>query len=104
MAMCRPREIGAFGKPPRQPLEREQLRTLKHLSATLRYAFLLMDAQASDCLGSNPSRLRANSQVTALGAERTSTSRALKFCKAPKPAVCSTGVITAGSTPISDRN
>src|SRR5260370_40797301 len=68
MAMCRPREIKAFGKPPRQPLEREQLRTLKHLSATLRYAFFLMDAQASDCLGSNPSRLRANSQLTALGA------------------------------------
>src|SRR5947208_15607173 len=70
MAMCRSREIETFGKPPRQPLEREQLRTLKHLSATLRYAFLLMDAQASDCLGANPSRLRANSQVTALGAER----------------------------------
>src|ERR1700704_813747 len=71
MVMCRPREIEAFGKPPRQPLEREQLRTLKHLSATLRYAFLLMDAQASDCLGSNPSRLRANSQVTALGAKQS---------------------------------
>jgi hypothetical protein len=28
----------------------------------------LMDAQASDCLGSNPNRLRANSQVTALSA------------------------------------
>jgi hypothetical protein len=65
MAMCRPREIETFGKPPRQPLEREQLRTLKHLSATSRYAFLLMDAQASDCLGSNSSRLRANSCETA---------------------------------------
>src|SRR6266404_1266356 len=56
MAMCRPREIKAFGKPPRQPLEREQLRTLKHLNATLRYAvlryaFFLMDTKASDRLG-----------------------------------------------------